>query len=352
VLGRGLGALVQNRNLEKILDFVRKVLQRSLVGGAIRWLLITAIPTGFRFLGYNPRVFEGEVGARPPVAYYTDINGGFVRNQFLFERPISWGFALVALWPLLWWLAVRGKSRKKSWIWIVLFLVNLLSTFSRAAWIAWIVQVAILVWWERDLKFLRTKQFWKVGLAVLAGVVLLGSVARVGRRHVIERSFSTVGHVEHTLRALEKIGEKPLLGWGAGTTGPAAHHGETATKYNAENQFLQIWIEYGFLGFVGWMILWVGLRWKTAVAGIRLRKLRKSREKTLTKNEVLVVGSFAVLGLGLLGLGIEGLVLHSWVDRMIVYPVAILLGLTGVATRKIVKSKSGKSGKFLGFLGW
>ncbi|MDR2190897.1 MAG: hypothetical protein LBP53_07160 [Candidatus Peribacteria bacterium] len=47
------------------------------------------MPNGLKFFGYNHFAFEGTVGARPPAAYYTLINKGFVRNQFLFERPTS-----------------------------------------------------------------------------------------------------------------------------------------------------------------------------------------------------------------------------------------------------------------------
>ncbi|MDR2415239.1 MAG: hypothetical protein LBD75_01110 [Candidatus Peribacteria bacterium] len=47
------------------------------------------MPNGLKFFGYDHFTFEGTIGARPPAAYYTLINKGFVRNQFLFERPIS-----------------------------------------------------------------------------------------------------------------------------------------------------------------------------------------------------------------------------------------------------------------------
>jgi hypothetical protein len=45
----------------------------------------------------------------PPAAYYSQYNQGYVRNQFLFERPISRGFFLVAFWPLFFALAIKKR---------------------------------------------------------------------------------------------------------------------------------------------------------------------------------------------------------------------------------------------------
>jgi len=40
-------------------------------------------------VGYSQWNVEGAVGIAPPAVYYTQYNEGYVRNQFLFERPIS-----------------------------------------------------------------------------------------------------------------------------------------------------------------------------------------------------------------------------------------------------------------------
>jgi O-antigen ligase len=47
-----------------------------------------------------------------------------------------------------------------------------------------------------------------------------------------------------------------LRGEGAGTAGPASYQ-LTKEGYNPENQYLQIWIEYGIFAFIGWMILYL-----------------------------------------------------------------------------------------------
>ncbi|USN55712.1 MAG: hypothetical protein H6765_03865 [Candidatus Peribacteria bacterium] len=70
----------------------------------IRYLIIAIKPGTLKLLGYDNYVFEGTVGYQPPAAYYTEINQGLTRNQFIFERPVSRGFFLVALWALFFFL--------------------------------------------------------------------------------------------------------------------------------------------------------------------------------------------------------------------------------------------------------
>lgn len=59
--------------------------------------------------------------------------------------------------------------------------------------------------------------------------------------------------------ALGKIAEKPRFGQGAASAGPASHHLGKGKEYNPENQFLQIWIEYGIFGFLGRLALFIRL---------------------------------------------------------------------------------------------
>ena len=83
---------------------------RCLRGGLFRWALVYFMPNALKFFGYNRHAYEGTMGSNPPAAYYTLINKGYVRNQFLFERPLSLGFRLVAFFPFF----VLGFLRKKT----------------------------------------------------------------------------------------------------------------------------------------------------------------------------------------------------------------------------------------------
>jgi len=94
-----------------------------------------------------------------------------------------------------------------------------------------------------------------------------------------------------------------------------------AVAYNPENQFLQIWIEYGVLAFIWWMVLYLYLHKVWYTAYLETKDIKKSKQERFYSYIILA------FSLGLLGLSIEGLVLHSFVDRMIVYPFMALFGI-------------------------
>lgn len=96
--------------------------------------------------------------------------------------------------------------------------------------------------------------------------------------------------------------------------------------YNPENQYVQIFMEYGLLGLIPWMLCFCWLLRETLRLLrdyiLEVKKGKKADPKTLT----FLLTNLA-FGLGLWGLAVEGLVLHSFVDRMIVYPFMLLFGL-------------------------
>jgi hypothetical protein len=109
-LGISMGLLCFTEQDKDLFSFYKKLMIRCLRGGLVRWLLIYIMPNALKFFGYDRHSYEGTLGARPPAAYYTLINKGYVRNQFLFERPISFGFRLIAFFPFF----VLGFLRKKN----------------------------------------------------------------------------------------------------------------------------------------------------------------------------------------------------------------------------------------------
>jgi len=79
------------------------------------------MPNLLKFFGYDWLIYEGTIGSRPPAAYYTQINKGFVRNQFLFERPISFGFWLIGFFPVFALGFLKNLSLKKKILWTIPF---------------------------------------------------------------------------------------------------------------------------------------------------------------------------------------------------------------------------------------
>lgn len=100
----------------------------------------------------------------------------------------------------------------------------------------------------------------------------------------------------------------------------------TTPGYNPENQYVQIFMEYGLLGLIPWLLCFGWLLWESLRLIFpylqEIKKGKKADRKQLTQ---LLIG--IAFGLGLRGLALEGLMLHSFVDRMIVYPFMLLWGL-------------------------
>ena len=306
-----------NLKSEKIAERYAKIMKRVLWLALLRWIIIWLCPAFIELFWYNQRNYEWKVWEQPPVAYYTQYKDGFVRNQFLFERPISLWFFLVAFWPLFFMLILYRKGTKN---WIIrgwMYGLILLSTFSRAAWWAWIVQTVIMFF------ALYRKQNKKLFLSFLIPFIcVLWVVTYYGKDQIIYRDYSNTGHIKELVIAIDKIKEKPIFGQWAASAGPASHHLWEWKEYNPENQYLQIWIEYGLIAFIGWMYLYLFLN----IVGFKAFKQDYMDEKSSKEMKQLSLIIFA-FSLWMVWLSIEWLVLHSFVDRMIVYPFVALFGM-------------------------
>ncbi|MFZ2151159.1 MAG: O-antigen ligase family protein [Candidatus Absconditicoccaceae bacterium] len=313
-----------------------KLFKTALVGAFFWWVMVWLIPNFLKFFGYNQFNFEGTIGSRPPAAYYTMINQGYVRNQFLFERPINFGFFLIALWPVFFFSVLRGKSKKEMRGWSLFYGLIVISTLSRAA-IG--VRLGITVIMILLMYFNRIKKIFR---KLLIPVLLIFVGVGYFYKPLVIRQHSNIGHTKLLVEGLGIIGKNPVRGRGAGYAGPASHQicyqntsnpicdeiKQINNKYeistigfNPENQYIQIWIEYGIFGFIGWIIMFVWLHFIGYKAWIDENK--KNFSKSIRAHSWIIIG----FALGLLGLAIEGIVLHSFVDRMIVYPFMAMFGL-------------------------
>ncbi len=295
-----------------------RIMKTLLVGSLIWRGILWLIPNLLKFAWYNQFNYEGDVGIAPPAVYYTQFDSGYARNQFLFERPISRWFFLIALWPLFFVLCFKHKSRKDKVLRGSLYGLAIMSTFSRAARWVWLIQTIILVL----LQF--PKKYWKMAFRWFMPLLLLfWVVTYVWQKQIITREFSNTGHLKHVMEALHKIGERPIWGQWAGTAGPASHQVEWIKAYNPENQYLQIRLEYGIFWFTGRLFLY-GYLHRIAYKAYEEEKKTDSK---LTKKKKLYGMIVFAFGVGILWLSIEGIVLHSFVDRMIVYPFMALFAI-------------------------
>ena len=308
------------------------------------------MPSALKLFGYNSHIYEWTVWQNPPAAYYTLIDKWNVRNQFLFERPTSFGFWLIAFFPIfvLWFL--RNKSRKDQIFPIIVFWLLILSTRSRA-WIAVRVLEIIVLFFILYRKSVK-KHF--IRLIILA-VIWLWLLAYLSR-WIMVREHSNTGHLQ-LMKAWWNIAKTNLVFWRwAGYSGPASHQlcytdepvdiyqkidsihldnqrcellrkenvkNQISTYgFNPENQYLQILMEY-------W-IIWILFRLWLCI--IILRYTAKIiwiyHKKTKSPYQELLYYSLMWFWIGFIWLCAEWIVLHSLVDRMVIYPFFLLYWIT------------------------
>lgn len=302
--------------IDNLGNFFVKIMKWIIWLWLFRWLMLWIAPGSITHFWYTLDSFEGKVGVSPPAVYYTQYKTGFVRNQFLFERPINFGFFLVALRPLFFVLYISKKSFRKSILYTALFGLLIFSTISRAArWARWLQTIILYLLFYR--KYLKKYKY----LIILIIIPVLMGWLYMMKDKFLSRQYSDTGHVNEINIALNKISEKPILWRWPASAWPASHHLEVGKEYNPENQYLQIRIEYGLLWFLGWMYLYIFLH----IIGYKSYKevINGNHSKKAKEYGILL----AALSLGLLWLSIEGLVLHSFVDRMIVYPFMAIFGI-------------------------
>lgn len=285
---------------------IKRLLAISLLWRFVAWFA----PKTFTFVGYDEFAYEWEVGKAPPAKYSSQYNTGLVRNQSVFERPISLWFFLVALWPFFF---LRRKNLHETIIWSWIFWLNIFLTFSRAAWIAWILLSWILIFLKYKRSFFKLFSFTFLPILIVFTLTIY-----FHKDKVLTREYSDKWHFENIIIAIKHIKEKPLWWLWAGQAGPVTHQYDEIKNYNPENQFLQIWLEYWIFGFLARVSIWILL----LSIGIKtLRNFKFNGWSKTYKNSLYLVFAFS---LGLLGLSIEGMVLHSFVDRMVVYPFMAL----------------------------
>ena len=335
---------------KNLLQLYNKLILRTLRLWLAWWFMVRLMPTILRHFWYDPLSYEWTVWQRPPVAYYTLIDKWNVRNQFLFERPTSFGFWLIAFFPVfvLWFL--RNRKRIDQLFPTIMFWLLVFSTRSRA-WIAIRALEVIVLFFILYRKAIKKYFIW----LVIVAIIWLWWIAYLSRWMLI-REHSNTWHLQ-LMKAWRDIAKENLLLWRwAWYSWPASHQlcytdepvdifqdvesihldnqrcellRKTNVKnqistygFNPENQYLQILMEY-------W-IVWILFRlWLCALI---LRYTAKMiwiyRNKNKSPYQELLYYSLLWFGIWFIWLCAEWLVLHSLADRMVIYPFFLLYWIT------------------------
>lgn len=264
-------------------------------------------------------------------AFFIDDKPDLERIMSTLRDPNSFGSYVIIIGSLALALILRRKKEQKLAVgFMLLSVLCLWQSFSRSAWIGFIV--AILTGLAVNLSKIKLPKKNLQGIAgVLAGLVLIVlGVTYISKdtyfvkNVVFHADESTVLEDPNELRirfwkeSLQNVAQDPL-GSGPGTAGLASIRNNIQGTELNENYYLQIASEVGVVG--------IGLFFAIlAVTGLRMLKL--------TQKDWLALALFA----SFTGLLITNFLVHIWSNEAVAYTwwglAGIVLGKTLLTTSK------------------
>ncbi len=215
-------------------------------------------------------------------------------------------------------VAQRLLVARRQWQWLLtaaVLLVVLFASGSRGAWLGAVAALAVLAMLQLQTQRARR-------LAVVTGLVLVlllsGGLILLRDNDFVQNTFfhtdehsrssvsSNDAHLEATLSAATQVIHEPL-GRGPGTAGPAAVYNPGYADRLAENYFVQIGQEVG----------WLGLALFVAMYGMVAASLWRRRQTVIAQVSLA----------SLAGLTVMALLMHIWTDDTIVYVWGSLAGI-------------------------
>lgn len=273
-------------------------------------LQILILPHDFlRHFGYGPNTI--------PAIETINHNSHYIRIASTLRGANPLGAYLVIPISLLAVLLLNPKRR--TWLqggFLAALLAVLFFSFSRSAWVGALLSIAIII-----LVSVNTKASRRVTAGIVAGLVVLAAAVAIIFQHDTKfqnfvfhtqtnstvKSTSDEGHASALRTNIKDIWRQPL-GRGPGTAGPASLYNTGHKPRIAENYFVQIAQETGWLGFGLFVLINLGvgyLLW-------------------LRRDDPLALSLFA----SLIGLTFINLLSHAWADDTLAY---VWWGLAGVA---------------------
>jgi len=298
-------------------------------------LLPAAIVVVFGVLQYTvlPHNFLSHFGynAATTIAPIETINhnSNYIRVESTLRGANPLGAYLVIVLSALGVLFVRGK-RKLLCVVLALFALGALyATGSRSAWIGTVLSLGVIAWLQ--LKTSRQRiLFGGVGLVVVVlavgGYLLLRNNVSLQNEvlhtqtHSAVKTTSNGAHASALKNGIKDVLRQPF-GDGPGTAGPASVYNGSHPARIAENYYVQIAQETGWLGLVLFVSILI------LVAMELYEQIGSSR---------LALVAFA----SFIGIAFVNLLSHAWADDTLAF---VWWGLAGIALgRPLPTLKKGK----------
>lgn len=242
-----IGRLFTEKSTNNFLKFLKYFLITTLITGFLRQGFKFIRPDFFLNIGYGP-LNDFKFWVKPPI-YYLTWYQGTPRRQGIFSWPNNYGYFLIAFLPVIFFfLKQKFTSIKKIFTTnkaaiintsiIVLWILAIVLTLSRTAFIGWIVGLAIM-------NIQRIKKHKKISLGIW--IVFLTGLVGLS----IFKWASTLGHLKAKFWSLKYVIDQPS-GYGLWTSGPAVNHNGTILP---ENYYIQLMLDIGTLGFIMWTLV-------------------------------------------------------------------------------------------------
>jgi hypothetical protein len=206
--------------------------------------------------------------------------------------------------------------------------VVLFFTFSRSSWVGALLSVVTLLFLSR-----LSAQSQKIALATAAGAIVVAAGLGLAfhndmhfenfvlhtQSHSAAPTSSDQGHFTALKAGLHDLIHQPL-GDGPGTAGPASVYNTGHPTRIAENYFIQVGQETGWLGLLLFLLINIGVG---ALLYVR-------------RSDPLALSLFA----SLIGLTFINLLSHAWADDTLAY---VWWGLAGIALAPLPKKTAAKA---------
>ncbi len=212
-----------------------------------------------------------------------------------FSHPNLFAFYLVFILGLLLYKFLRKKENDHKLFWLIsigTLLFLLIQTYTRGAWIAFVIIVLI----AGTLQY-RKILVLSIGIFIAIYALFSPIQERINSSLSGDQSSSVQWRYMMWQDSLEYAKERPVLGFGAGTTEIVieSKRGKELESSAAHNDFIKIALEYGVGGLVSFVIL-LGLL--LAYSTNIFRRLNKtSTSKTLVLAFLAISVSFVISSL-------------------------------------------------------
>jgi hypothetical protein len=293
--------------------------------GLVYWPAVVVVVFGLLEIFVLPNDFLSHFGyGAATIAPYETINHNqhYVRIFSTLRGANPLGAYLVIPISLVTVLLLRAKRNWRQAVFLAAAVVVLFFTFSRSAWIGAALSVVTILFLSR-----LSRRSQRIALVAAGVLVLVAAGLFINFRHDInfENYFlhtqahsavpttSDQGHFTALKAGLSDLRHHPL-GNGPGTAGPASVYNDHPARI-AENYYIQIGQEVGWLGLAMFILINVGVGY--------LLFLRRA--------DPLALSLFA----SLIGLTFINMLSHAWADDTLAY---VWWGLAGIAMAPLPKS--------------